>query len=91
MYKKTLEWSNPKAQGPGSERILELIVKTAIEEYAWTFSRTGTFDFKSYFKNMKLDAIQLGAHILATGKLPEASLRHFKRDSGKDLCLENRS
>lgn len=69
---------------------MELIVKTAIEESARTFYITGDFDFKSDFKNMKLDAVQLGAHILATGKLPESPLRRLNKNSDKKWCMEAR-
>lgn len=87
---RNLDWSNKKIQHSGIERILELIVKTAIEESARTFYITGDFDFKSDFKNMKLDAVQLGAHILATGKLPESPLRRLNKNSDKKWCMEAR-
>ena len=88
---RNLEWPNLTIQNFATERILDLIVKASIEECAWTFSRTGSFNFRTDFKTMGFDSVKLGAHILATGKLPIAPLKHFQKDSGIDLCLENQS
>lgn len=85
---RNLDWSNPKIQRSGAERILELIVKASIEECALAFVKNGNFEYASGFKTKGFDAVALGAYILATGKLPDGPLEKLNYLREKEFIGE---